>query len=76
MSKINLEEIAEAIEADEMGYATRPWQGRRLYIKLRGRDLGYITEDDDGSTGTCRHVARSGHIASIIRRAIEEGGEA
>ena len=57
--------IAAALEAE--GYATRIWKDQRVYVKLRGRDLGYLTAEDDGSTGTCRHIERRGDIAAIIR---------
>ena len=53
------------------GLSVRIWDGRelRLYIKQGDRELGYITEDDDGTTGTCKHVTRrQGYIAGILRR--------
>ena len=57
--------IAAALDAG--GYTTRIWKEQRVYVKLRGRDLGYVTAEDDGSTGTCRNVQRSGDIAAILR---------
>ena len=54
----------------DAGYTCREWKGQRVYVKLRGRDLGYLTAEDDGSTGTCRHVERRGDIAVIIRVAL------
>lgn len=62
------ETIASAL-ADE-GYTTRLWKGQRLYVSQGRRDLGYLTADDDGSTGTCRHVQRSGDISRILREAL------
>ena len=63
-----LSTISSALEAE--GYTCREWKGKRVYVKLGARDLGYLTADDDGSTGTCRNVKRSGEIAAIIRAAL------
>lgn len=59
--------IATALESE--GYTTRQWRDR-LYIKLRGRELGYITAEDDGRSGSCRYVQRSGDISRIIRETL------
>lgn len=65
-------EISEIVsKLENAGLTTKVWEGRetRVYVKDRGRDLGYVTESDDGSTGTCKHLTRrAGHIAQILRR--------
>lgn len=60
--------IAAALVTE--GYTTRQWRDR-LYIKQGKRDLGYVTAEDDGTTGTCRFVQRSGDIARIIRESLK-----
>ena len=49
--------------------ACREWKGQRLYLKINGKDAGYITEADlSGGTGTCQHVTvRGGTVAAILR---------
>lgn len=59
--------ISAALTAE--GYTCKQWKDR-LYVKLGKRDLGYLTAEDDGTTGTCRYVQRSGDIARIIRAAV------
>lgn len=66
------EAIINALETE--GCSVKRWTGRngteRLYIRHGGRDLGYISEGDDGTTGTCRGITRrAGWVASIIRNA-------
>lgn len=63
-----LDIIAAALTAE--GYTCKLWKGQRLYVSLRGRQLGYVTTEDDGSTGTCRNVQRSGDISAAIRAAL------
>lgn len=68
MTSLDLYTAADKIADDEMGYTVSIVSGK-IQISLRGRYLGYITEDDlSGGTGTCRNVQRSGHIAQILRR--------
>jgi hypothetical protein len=55
------------------GYQIKIWQGRekRYYLTdSYGQQVGYLTDDDDGSTGTCKNVTRrAGHVASLLRNA-------
>lgn len=60
--------IVEKLNA--AGLTTKVWEGRetRVYIKDGSRELGYVTEADDGGTGTCKNVTRrAGYIAGILR---------
>lgn len=62
----DLNHAAQKIEA--AGYTAKVWRDRRVYVRQGSRELGYITEDDlSGGTGTCKSIARSGHIARILR---------
>lgn len=51
----------------------RRWDGdrtSRLYLKHNGRDLGYLVDGDDGTTGTCCGLSRRrGYVAGLIRDA-------
>lgn len=62
-----LDSAASALTA--AGYTCKPWKGERLYLRIDGKDVGYITESDvDGSTGTCSNVTRrAGSVAAILR---------
>ena len=75
--------IREKIEAlKAAGYEAKAWGGtgtgreERIYVRQGGRDLGYLVTDDDGSTGTCRGVKRSGDIARILRESSATADEA
>lgn len=62
-----MQAMVEAIESE--GYETRV-SGDRIYVSLRGRRLGYVTEEDaSGRTGTCRYVERAGSISAALRAA-------
>ncbi len=65
-----IDTIETAIRAE--GYTVKRWEGRevRLYVSRDGREFGYLTAADDGGTGTCKHVQKSGMFAAIIRKAI------
>mgnify|MGYP003559488214 FL=1 len=59
--------ILAALLAD--GYTCKRWQDR-LYVSKDGREFGYLLPSDDGSTGTCKHIAKAGMFAAIIRKAL------
>lgn len=63
------EEVISRLEAE--GIKIRYWEKGghvRYYLKQNGRDLGYLTPDDDGSTGSCKGITkRRGYIADLVR---------
>lgn len=62
------QEISRKLEA--AGLMTKIWAGSeiRIYVRDRGKDIGYLLESDDGSTGTCKHLTRrAGYVAGLLR---------
>lgn len=54
---------------ERAGLKVKVWDGHetRYYVKDGSRDLGYLVDGDDGSTGTCKYVKRAGYIAGLLR---------
>lgn len=67
-TETRLDTIAAALRAE--GYSVKEWKGERLYVSRDGREFGYLTEADDGGTGSCKFITRSGTFAAIIRKAL------
>lgn len=51
------------------GYVCREWQGKRLYLKRDGQEVGFLTVSDlTGGTGTCRGITRrAGFVSGLLR---------
>lgn len=74
-TKLSMSEKAEALRA--AGLTVREWTGGtddglyvRLYVSDRGKPLGFVSELDDGSTGSGRGLRRrAGYVMGILREA-------
>jgi hypothetical protein len=51
------------------GYSCRDWNGKRLYVRRNGEEVGYLSVSDlTGGTGTCKNVTRrSGFVGDLLR---------
>lgn len=58
----------EKLNASENLRGTEGRVAGRVLVHYQGTYIGYLTEDDDGTTGTCRGITRRrGTVASALR---------